>query len=224
MRPTARFTSHLTAKNRNILALNKNRKFSSQSLYREILNPGVVDARMRDLWKENVPLKIKIFVWMCFRGRIQVTAELKKKGWPGDPICKLCGESETAAHLIFNCPLSHFLWWAIKETFGWDHPPASFDDFVDVALRIPGCGANFRGWAIFGAASWAIWLARNDFVFNNKLVSSPLSNLFSMSSLLNQWSCLLPARRETSWELMLEQVKVKIRSLQLLIAPRRGVG
>ena len=161
---------------------------------------------------------------MFFRGRIPVTAELKTKGWPGDPICKLFGETKTAAHLIFNCRLSHFLWWALKETFGWDHQPVSFDDFVDVALRAPGDGSNFVGWAICGAAAWTIWLASNDYVFNNKLGASSLTNMFSVSSLLNQWKCMSPARRKARWEAMVERVKLTTRKLQLLISPRRGAG
>ena len=182
-------------------ALNKNNLYSSKSLYQEILNPGVVDIEMRNLWKSNLPLKIKIFVWMCFRGRIQVTKELKAKNWPGDPVCKLCGEWETADHLIFHCPPSHFLWWALKETFGWDHPPVSFDDCLMMVMKRSGLGSSLMGWAICGAAFWSIWLARNDFGFNNKLCSSPLSNLFSMSSFLTQWKCMLPAKHKDHWEI-----------------------
>ena len=161
---------------------------------------------------------------MCFRGRIQVTKELKAKNWPGDPVCKLCGEWETADHLIFHCPPSHFLWWALKETFGWDHPPISFDDCLMMVMKRSGLGSSLMGWAICGAAFWSIWLARNDFVFNNKLCSSPLSNLFSMSSFLTQWKCMLPAKHKDHWEQMVGRLKMKLRSLQLLVYPRSGVG
>lgn len=98
---------------------------ASKSLYLEILDPGVKDTQMLDLWKSNIPLKIRIFTWTCIRGRIQVTAELKKKGWPGDPICKLCGESGTVNHLVFGCPLSHFVWWWFKTTWVGINPLAT---------------------------------------------------------------------------------------------------
>ena len=70
----------------------------------EVVNPGLRDPRMVDMWKSNMPLKVKIFVWMCVRGRIQVAKDLKAKGWPGEPSCKLCGEEESANHLVFSCP------------------------------------------------------------------------------------------------------------------------
>ena len=53
---------------------------------------------------------------------------------------------------------------------GWISAPFSLEELSDVALRRPGSGSNLQSWANFGAASWAIWLARNDYVFNNKIV------------------------------------------------------
>jgi hypothetical protein len=41
-------------------------------------------------------------------------------------------------------------------------------------------------WAIFGAVAWAIWIIRNDHVFNNKICGLPLAHLFKMSSLMSQ--------------------------------------
>ena len=55
-------------------SLYKNSHYSSKSLYREILHPGFLDLRMRDMWKTYMPSKVKIFAWMCCRGRIQVMA------------------------------------------------------------------------------------------------------------------------------------------------------
>jgi hypothetical protein len=111
------------------LTLNKDGNYTSKSLYMEILNHRVRDEKLVLLWKSKMPLKNKIFVWMCFRGRIQVKSELKNKGWPGEPGCKLCGELETADHLIFQCPLSNFTWRCLKEAMGWSQTPISFEDF-----------------------------------------------------------------------------------------------
>jgi hypothetical protein len=49
-------------------------------------------------------------------------------------------------------------------------------------------------WAIFGVVAWAIWIIRNDHVFNNKICGSPLAHLFKMSSLMSQWTCLLGSK------------------------------
>ena len=48
-----------------------------------MMNIEVNDVRMLEMWKTKIPLKIRIFVWMCFWGRIQVTVDLAVKGWPG---------------------------------------------------------------------------------------------------------------------------------------------
>jgi hypothetical protein len=39
-------------------------------------------------------------------------------------------------------------------------------------LHRGGVKQKIRAWAIFGAVAWAIWLMRNDLVFNNKLCGS----------------------------------------------------
>jgi hypothetical protein len=161
---------------------------------------------------------------MCFRGRIQVKSELKHKGWPGEPGCKLCGELETAEHLIFHCPLSNFTWRCLKEAMGWSQTPISFEDFVFLALSRGGVKEKCVMWAIFGAVAWAIWTIRNDHVFNNKICGSPLAHLFKMSSLMSQWTCLLGSKEEPRWKSVLEKIKRVIQNMQLVVRPRVGVG
>ena len=205
-------------------ALNKNGNYTSKSMYEEVVNPGVRDLRMLDMWKSNMPLKVKIFVWMCLRGRIQVAVDLKAKGWPGKPSCKLCGELETANHLIFGCPLSHFGWWGLSSALTWGKPPGNFDDFLEIGLGKPGFRLNYLGWMVFGAFAWTTWLARNDFVFNNKLCNSPAANMYKTVSLLSQWTSLVPAKRKQEWSTMLEQLKTYLKNLHFLLRPRSGVG
>jgi hypothetical protein len=60
--------------------LEKNNKFSTRSLYKFILDPGVKDLRAMDIWKCRIPLKQKNFLWLCFRGKIQSALELRENG------------------------------------------------------------------------------------------------------------------------------------------------
>lgn len=71
--------------------------------------------------------------------------------------------------------MSHFLWWGLRETFSWERPPLSCEDFLDIAMKDQKKFVVGMTWEIFGAAAWSIWLARNDLVFNKKVVSSPLN-------------------------------------------------
>ena len=99
----------------------------------------------------------------------------------------------------------------------------SFEEFVETALKTPGNGSNFLGWSIFGAAAWSIWLMPNDYLFNDKITSSLLNNMYKMISLLSQWKCMLPTRRRDRWEKMLEALKINVGSLQLFVRARSGV-
>jgi hypothetical protein len=42
-------------------------------------------------------------------------------------------------------------------------------------------------WVLFGAICWTLWLNRNDFVFNNSLISSPRAIGFRLLSFLQHW-------------------------------------
>ena len=60
-------------------ALEQSRKYSTGSLYRYITSGGVRDQQMMHVWKCNIPLKVKIFIWMAAHDRIQSGVQLKKK-------------------------------------------------------------------------------------------------------------------------------------------------
>jgi hypothetical protein len=54
-------------------------QFSTSSLYRHCSFSGVVDVRMEELWSSKLPLKIRNYLWLVFRERIQAVDNLKKK-------------------------------------------------------------------------------------------------------------------------------------------------
>jgi hypothetical protein len=43
--------------------LEKSRKYSTKSTYCFLLHRGVVNKRMRQIWKNKMPIKVKVF--MC---------------------------------------------------------------------------------------------------------------------------------------------------------------
>ena len=52
-------------------ALEQSKKYSTCLLYRFITSGGVRDQQMMNVWKCNIPLKVKIFIWMASHVRIQ---------------------------------------------------------------------------------------------------------------------------------------------------------
>ena len=106
------FTStQLTAENDTMFwKLNQSGTFTTKSLYSAIIFGGIKDTKLQELWKTPVPLKIKVFMWLMLKGRIQVAKQLKKMNWSGSPFCKLCGMEEDVDHLMFRYLPAQFLW------------------------------------------------------------------------------------------------------------------
>lgn len=52
-------------------ALEKSGKYTTKSMYRFLLHRGVVNTRMRRLWKNKMPMKVKVFMWLASQNRIQ---------------------------------------------------------------------------------------------------------------------------------------------------------
>jgi hypothetical protein len=111
-------------------ALSINSQFST-SLYRHCSFSGVVDVRMEELWKSKLPLKIRNFLWLVYRERIQTVDNLKKKRWKGDEKCQFCLESESVDHLLFMCPLAVYVWVVVRDVLGWNALPVGVKNFVE---------------------------------------------------------------------------------------------
>jgi hypothetical protein len=82
-------------------ALEKSRQYTSRSLYKSLTTGGVRDVHMMVIWSCDVPLKVKIFIWMTAHDRIQSTVQLKKKKWSGPEECSSCDRIETSDHILF---------------------------------------------------------------------------------------------------------------------------
>lgn len=111
-------------------ALEKSNKFSTRSLYKLMTSGGVVDSGMMVIWKCNIPLKVKIFLWMATHDRIQCGVQLKKKKWSGPEKCFICDKLETTDHILFQCPMAVFLWSFLRTCFGWPSSPTCCADFL----------------------------------------------------------------------------------------------
>ena len=82
-------------------ALEKSKNFMVRSLYKNLTTGGVRDIRMMTVWGCDIPLKVKIFIWMLAHDRIQSAVQLKKKKWSGSEACSTYDKIETSDHIIF---------------------------------------------------------------------------------------------------------------------------
>lgn len=173
--------------------LEKSGKFTTKSLYREMVFGGIKDAQLQILWKSPMPIKIKNFMWLMIKGRLQVAKQLKKMKWPGSPLCKLCGVEEDVDHLMFRCPPTQFLWCCFRDAFGWDRIPTDRSKMLDIIQHQRGVD-NKTLWVYVAAGIWAIWLIRNDWVFNNRLMKDIMTLPHRALSFAIQWRKMAPAK------------------------------
>lgn len=191
--------------------LTKSGQFSTKSLYREMTFEGIRDIKMQELWKTPMPLNIKIFVWLMLKGRIQAAHQLKKMKWNGDPLCKLCGAEEDVDHLMFKCAPARFLWCCFRDVFHWDHVPSSRREFMNILMTM-GDDRAIIFLHVISAGIWAIWLVRNDWVFNNKLLSNICHLPHKAVSFLIQWRGLLPEKLKVEVDGLKDSLLASIRA------------
>jgi hypothetical protein len=148
-----------------VWSLQKSGNFSVRSLYTSIIQCGVVPSKCK-LWNIKVPLKIKIFLWYLWKGVTLTKDNLVKRNWQGSLKCCFCSSIETIQHLFFHCHFAKFIWNTVYIAFGIQ-PPSSFSDLFGAWLD--GIPRKLMNQILLGAAAlcWAIWLNRNDMLFNN---------------------------------------------------------
>jgi hypothetical protein len=203
--------------------LEKSGKFSVRSLYNFITDPGVVDCKMMDMWQTNCPLKIKNFLRLCFRGKLQSASELVGRKWPGSPYCLSCGAVEDTNHILFNCTVARYCWCIIRDCFGVGSIPRTEDEFTDLFLKPAGAFSNKIVWFWFASFAWSLWLIRNDRIFNKKVLLKPISPLYKSLSLMQQWRPLVAAKRLRASEDIIAQISSALRG-HSGGAVRAGVG
>jgi hypothetical protein len=161
--------------------------FTVESMYAALINNGVRVSQ--DIWQTKLPMKIKIFMWYLKRGVILTKDNLARRNWHGDKTCCVCHSLETLQHLFFDCVYAKFLWRSIHILFGIV-PPLNIDDlFVNWSKR---GNKKYNTLLLMAAAAlfWAIWITRNEIVFDKCKPKSFLQVLFWGTHWLRQWANL----------------------------------
>ena len=95
----------------------------------------------------RLPLKIKIFLWQAFRGRLPSADQIHKRNGPGSQFCALCGELEDTEHIFFHCALAKLIWSCVREWLHVTWAPASFSELRTLASNLSGVSRRIFGWA-----------------------------------------------------------------------------
>jgi hypothetical protein len=105
-------------------------QYSSSKFYTLNFASIVAHAPFKWIWKSKVSKKIKIFIWLLFRDRINSRSLLRRKNYKidrDDYSCVLCNLNveELSYHLIFQCPFNYECWDYLG--INWDHSLQFFD-------------------------------------------------------------------------------------------------
>jgi len=170
-----------------IWGLNKTGVFTVRSMYKHLINNGIIVSQ--EIWKTKIPLKTKIFMWYVKRGVLLTKDNIAKRNWNGNQGCCFCNNKESIQHLFFDCHLAKFIWRIVFITLGLS-PPRNTDHLFNQWSNQR--GTEYKPFLLAGAASlfWAIWLQRNDSVFDRKQPKNFLQVLFRGTFWLRHWAKL----------------------------------
>jgi hypothetical protein len=162
--------------------------FSVRSMYRALLNNNHVTYN-KTLWSLKVPLKIKIFMWYLIRGVVLTKDNLLRHNWHGDSKCAFCHSDESIQHLFFACHYAQFMWRLDFWSMGFNQPRSVRHTFGNWLFGMP---SKTKHLIISGVAAicWAIWISRNDLVFDKKPVLTYLQVLFRATHWFRTWADL----------------------------------
>jgi hypothetical protein len=95
-------------RDRFVWGLHQNGLFSVKSMYRALLIAQAIPYNTL-IWKLNLPLKIKIFLWYLYKGVILTKDNLVRRQWQRDRKCCFCSSNESIQHLFFDCHFAKFV-------------------------------------------------------------------------------------------------------------------
>ncbi|KAK9266575.1 hypothetical protein L1049_021625 [Liquidambar formosana] len=144
----------------------KSAYYIAQNMSEELASPigHVGTALWKKIWQLDIPSKIKLFAWKALHDILPVKLNLQKKKVNVDERCVLCGVSdESAIHVLKECDFAEQVWMGSQLSLSSQHSLAS--NFWVWMEEI--CGkVDDADLGLFITLAWAIWIARNEKIFN----------------------------------------------------------
>ena len=85
--------------------------------------------------------------------------------WNGNKLCCFCSSDETIQHLFIDCHVAKFLWLVVQYAFDLN-PPQNITHLFGNWVRRVGTKLKTKLLTRASTLCWAIWLSRNDIVFD----------------------------------------------------------
>eukprot|EP00253_Pinus_taeda_P017923 PITA_17923 len=151
--------------------------FSVKEGYKSLqnINPTANWNLHRATWKSECIPKVKHFNWTLLKGKILTAENLRKRGIQGPSICCFCrAEEESIQHSFLLCTFAQSCWNQLSSPL---EVRGKYDQVHNLQKNwkkeFPhtrkGKNNLIRVWKCIPATlCWNLWLARNNYVFNNK--------------------------------------------------------
>jgi hypothetical protein len=122
------------------------------------------------------------------KGVVLIKDNLAKHNWRGNKKCMFCNTDESIQHLFFGCHFAHHMWRCYPFALVC-HALDLLDIFGSWLL---GMDLKTKNLVITGVSAlcWAIWISRNNLVFDNAHMMTYLQVLFRGTHWLRLWSRL----------------------------------
>ncbi|XP_068339108.1 uncharacterized protein [Pyrus communis] len=180
----------LSRKDRLVWEFNKNGCYSVKSGYRWLQDRslelrdtrrpsvrGVPRSLWKEIWKLEVPPKLRHFLWLSVHGCLPTRDALFRRRSSQNSTCPICCcHDETTEHMFLSCSWVEPIWFG--GALGYKVDRLSLPDWVDwiQAVFSPNmCTTGDSKWrrSYIVVTCWCIWKARCDFVFNGVPLCPP---------------------------------------------------
>jgi hypothetical protein len=160
-----------TEPDRFIWRWSADRRYSVRTAYRAFFEGWMTMAGASELWRVQVPPKVKFFFWLALHNRLWTAERRLRHGLQQDDACALCDQhNEFVSHLLCSCVYTREVWSRLLASMGspaapphqdsallqwWLHERASLPE----ALR-----RSFDSLVLL--VSWCTWKERNRRTFD----------------------------------------------------------
>ena len=128
-------------------------RFTVHSLYTWLEFGGIPNTSFSSIWQANIPLKVRIFLWLVKQNKILTKDNLLKMGWTGNSQCVFCSEEESVDHLFINCIVAKSIWMWIANYNNFVFDCTGVSELWDIDACIPMKDSNLVE-LLRGAVLW----------------------------------------------------------------------
>ncbi|KAF5198928.1 hypothetical protein FRX31_011489 [Thalictrum thalictroides] len=123
------------------------------------------------VWKVDIPMKVKFFLWTLVLDRTLTTDNLRRRGTMIHPVCCMCESiNESIPHLLMHCSMALRVWKSLTrvkpEIYGILIEAPKVEDLLERWTQGSNQELSRKVWRFLPYATlWTLWKTRNNKLF-----------------------------------------------------------